>query len=148
MAAANLGRSPLATAPSAASVNRRLSNPIPIQNLSVKTPTLRRNPSIEQAGGLVAAGASLSPPVTSPHFVSSDEDEPYLSDPSAAWADFGQPEAAIRSPVPVPVADPKQVILAMYLMKKSRKTTRQVWRKRWFYLTTAGITYTKSHIVS
>ena len=137
MANANLGRTPSTAAPpSAASVNRRLSNPIPVP--TVPKTQLRHNTSMEQPA------TSLSPPQQTPQFVSSDEDEPYFSDPNAAWPDKtpAQPEHAAAHP-----PDPNQIILAMYLMKKSRKTTRQVWRKRWFYLTAAGVTYTKSHMV-
>lgn len=50
--------------------------------------------------------------------------------------------------MPPPVADSNKIIVAAYLMKKSRKTTREVWRKRWFYLTSGGMTYSKSHMVS
>ncbi len=96
-------------------------------------PKPRRNPS--------EVSTSLSPPNQAPQFVSSDEDEPYFSDPAAAWPDKPQDKGTYEAP------DPNQVVLAMYLMKRSRKTTREVWRKRWFYLTAAGITYTKSHMV-
>lgn len=44
--------------------------------------------------------------------------------------------------------DPSRVILSAYLMKRSKGRGRKVWRKRWFYLTSQGLTYTKSHMVS
>jgi hypothetical protein len=49
-------------------------------------------------------------------------------------------------PVSAPV-DPKKIILSAYLMKRSKGRGRKVWRKRWFYLTSQGLTYTKSHMV-
>lgn len=44
--------------------------------------------------------------------------------------------------------DPARIILSAYLMKRSKGRGRKVWRKRWFYLTSQGLTYTKSHMVS
>lgn len=78
--------------------------------------------------------------------VSSDEDEPYFSDPTSAS------QSQITSPNPLSVqpqaVDPNKVILSAYLMKRSKGRGRKVWRKRWFYLTSQGLTYTKSHMVS
>lgn len=126
--------------PSAASVNRRLSNPImhPPANLhSVQTPV--RSQWREGHATTEPASSTLSPPQSTPYFVSSDEEDPYFSDPTQ-WPDQQQMSPA--------VSDPNKIIVAAYLMKKSRKTTREVWRKRWFYLTSAGMTYSKSHMVS
>ena len=77
--------------------------------------------------------------------VSSDEEEAYFSDPQA-----GFPHTA-----PAPAYDPahpssfdfNKIILSAYLMKRSKGRGRKVWRKRWFYLTSQGLTYTKSHMV-
>ncbi|WVR06152.1 hypothetical protein IAU60_003182 [Kwoniella sp. DSM 27419] len=44
-----------------------------------------------------------------------------------------------------PPLDPNKVILSAYLMKQSG---RRRWRKRWFVLTSQGMTYTKSHMRS
>jgi hypothetical protein len=127
--------------PSAASINRRLSNPIihPPPNLqSIQTPVRTQRRELPAAAEPVAPGA-LGPPQSTPQFVSSDEEEAYFSDPTQ-WSDPQQ--------VPTPVSDPNKIIIATYLMKKSRKTAREVWRKRWFYLTSGGMTYSKSHMVS
>lgn len=143
---------PSAMSPSAATVNRRLSNPIPVPK-NLQTPMRMGSTASrrEASGGPPVVGqgvspehapnASLSPPNTTPYFVSSDEDEAYFSDPHAAW----QEPVPAEPPAPV---DPNKVILGSYLMKKSRKTAREAWRKRWFFLTSTGITYTKSHMVS
>lgn len=126
---------PSTAGPSAASVTRRLSHPIPV-------PTVQTS-RLGLAGGPTSpTNANLSPPNATPHLgASSDEDEAYFSDPHTAWADL-----IATSPPTTTVADPNKVILATYLMKRSRKTAREVWRKRWFFLTSAGITYTKSHM--
>lgn len=171
MANVNLGRSPSsatspsttggggggggAAPPSAAQVNRRLSNPIPVPGLQAAlargSSQQRRDPStgsMDQRTG----GASLSPPKGGlgqpPQFVSSDEDEPYFSDPHQAWPTAEQMQEHRQCQATPAVSDPNKIILAMYLMKKSRKTAREVWRKRWFFLTSGGVTYTKSHMVS
>lgn len=146
LAGVSVGRSPSFTAmaaPSAASVNRRLSNPIihPPTNLRG---TAERNggPSRRDASAASTDGTpgALSPPHLNSQFVSSDEEESYFSDPNAVWPD-------LSSSAPCAAAmDPNRAIVATYLMKKSRKTARRVWRKRWFFVTSAGITYTKSHM--
>jgi len=76
--------------------------------------------------------------------VSSDEDEPFFSDPQSA---FQAQTPAMFNAQAAPV-DPNKVILSAYLMKRSKGRGRKVWRKRWFYLTSQGLTYTKSHMVS
>lgn len=78
--------------------------------------------------------------------VSSDEDEPYFPDPTTALqSQVSSPNPLTIQPSPV---DPNKVILSAYLMKRSKGRGRKVWRKRWFYLTSQGLTYTKSHMVS
>ncbi|BEJ07345.1 hypothetical protein CcaverHIS641_0406140 [Cutaneotrichosporon cavernicola] len=134
------GPPPSAMPPSAASVNRRLSNPIihPPPNLQAIQTPVRTTPrrELSTAAESPALGA-LGPPQSIPQLASSDEEEANFSDPTQ-WSD---PQHA-----PTPVSDPNRVIIATYLMKKSRKTAREVWRKRWFYLTSAGMTYSKSHM--
>ena len=75
--------------------------------------------------------------------VSSDEDEPFFSDPQSA---FQAQTPGVFNTQAAPV-DPNKVILSAYLMKRSKGRGRKVWRKRWFYLTSQGLTYTKSHMV-
>lgn len=149
-----LGRSQSITAapPSAATVNRRLSNPIiPPMIPGLHPPPARTGLSREISQGsldLTAGATTLSPPGPgNTYFVSSDEDEPYFSDPRQGWPASGGGGEAEAAPAPTDI-DPNKVILATYLMKKSRKATREVWRKRWFYLTSTCITYTKSHMDS
>lgn len=48
---------------------------------------------------------------------------------------------------PVAPADPKKVILSAYLMKQSKRR-KDVWRKRWFVLTSSALAYSRSHMVS
>ncbi|GMK53830.1 hypothetical protein CspeluHIS016_0104160 [Cutaneotrichosporon spelunceum] len=131
---------PSAMPPSAASVNRRLSNPIihPPPNLqSIQTP-VRTTPRREiPAAAEPTAPSALGPPQSTPLFISSDDEEASFSD-TVHWSDTQQ--------VPTPASDPNKIIVATYLMKKSRKTAREVWRKRWFYLSSAGMTYSKSHM--
>jgi hypothetical protein len=89
--------------------------------------------------------------------VSSDEDETYFSDPNSAFGALGTATSSglPTSDAPVQyaqvpgqqVVDPKKVILQGYLMKRSKGRGRKVWKKRWFYLTSQGLTYTKSHMV-
>ncbi|WWD18299.1 hypothetical protein CI109_102749 [Kwoniella shandongensis] len=69
---------------------------------------------------------------------SEDEDE-------GETAYFADMAAQGQGPPPAPV-DPNKVILAAYLMKRSKGRGRKVWRKRWFVLTSQGVTYTKSHM--
>jgi hypothetical protein len=81
---------------------------------------------------------------------SSDEDEPYFSDPVAG---LGMSVGTTASMTPSAsgmglAVDPKKIILSAYLMKRSKGRGRKVWKKRWFFLTSQGLTYTKSHMVS
>jgi hypothetical protein len=78
---------------------------------------------------------------------SSDEDDPYFSDPAAAFPQIQAQGQVQLQQVASPV-DPNKVILSAYLMKRSKGRGRKVWRKRWFYLTSQGLSYTKSHMVS
>ncbi|RXK38554.1 hypothetical protein M231_04186 [Tremella mesenterica] len=101
--------------------------------------------------------STTGPLSASPHkmqipAVSSDEDdgEPYFSDPQAAFPSQlqraqSQSPQQILSPPMSPV-DPNKIILNSYLMKRSKGRGRRMWRKRWFYLTSQGLTYTKSHM--
>lgn len=152
------------------------------QGLSVSTPgsravsQTRREPSASSMSSSAAAGdyfpqgaqgqALAAPP--GGQFISSDEDEPYFSDPNAAFAHQQPvaipqtaPAAQMQQPQRQPslsvspitqlgpgIVDPSRVILSAYLMKRSKGRGRKVWRKRWFYLTSQGLTYTKSHMVS
>ena len=79
---------------------------------------------------------------------SSDEDS--FSDHPPQTAPVGsmstQPSLSLAIQPPAPV-DPKKIILQAYLMKRSKGRGRKVWRKRWFFLTSQGLTYTKSHMV-
>lgn len=142
-----LGRSQSITAapPSAATVNRRLSNPIipPVTGLHPPARTGLHREISQGSIDLGGPGASTLSPPNQNYFVSSDEDEPYFSDPRQGWPASGEAEGVAPSDI-----DPNKVILATYLMKKSRKATREVWRKRWFYLTSTNIVYTKSHMDS
>ena len=79
------------------------------------------------------------------------------SDEEGSFSDSGQPGTSIplgtsmstQASMPMPSAiDPNKVILQAYLMKRSKGRGRKIWRKRWFYLTSQGLTYTKSHMVS
>ncbi|WVQ80495.1 hypothetical protein IAT38_002600 [Cryptococcus sp. DSM 104549] len=78
---------------------------------------------------------------------SEDEDdlESELPPPGAVSAHVAA--GGLAHPVEAPI-DPNKVILSAYLMKRSkgRGTGRKVWRKRWFVLTSQGVTYTKSHM--
>ena len=66
--------------------------------------------------------------------VSSDDEEGTLGTPAYVQVHSSQ-------------IDPNKVILSAYLMKRSKGRGRKLWRKRWFYLTSQGLTYTKSHMV-
>ena len=53
----------------------------------------------------------------------------------------------VQTPSPFANVDPSRVIMSGYLMKRSHGRGRKVWRKRWWILTSAGLTYAKSHMV-
>ena len=104
----------------------------------------RREPSASSLGSFDHHPSALGVHASQPT-VSSDEDEPYFSEPGAAFSvgTGSNPLNVQAAPV-----DPNKIILSAYLMKRSKGRGRKVWRKRWFYLTSQGLTYTKSHMVS
>jgi hypothetical protein len=92
-----------------------------------------------------SASADQATPPQALAVVASSEDEAYFSDPATAFPASGNPAQVSQVASPV---DPNKVILSAYLMKRSKGRGRKVWRKRWFYLTSQGLSYTKSHMVS
>jgi len=110
----------------------------------ISSASARREPSASSIGSLDHHPSALGVHALQPT-VSSDEDEPYFSEPGAAFSAgmFSNPPNVQAAPV-----DPNKIILSAYLMKRSKGRGRKVWRKRWFYLTSQGLTYTKSHMVS
>ncbi|KAK4686124.1 hypothetical protein P7C73_g4013, partial [Tremellales sp. Uapishka_1] len=128
-------------------IGARQAPPLPIQitNPPVTQPlsqSQRREPS---ASSISSAGLPLPPVINQ----SSDEDEAYFSDPAAAFESLAISHPAPPTPHHPTLVDPNKVILSAYLMKRSKgRGRRKVWRKRWFYLTSQGLTYTKSHMDS
>ncbi|GFZ45406.1 hypothetical protein JCM24511_03132 [Saitozyma sp. JCM 24511] len=138
----------------------------PTQPLPPRTASARREPSASSISsstdyfprGVTAVSGSgpLSPNPGALPAVSSDEEEgePYFSDPAQAFAAHAPAPGAspqtmqIQPSMPPGAVDPARIILAAYLMKRSKGRGRKVWRKRWFYLTSQGLTYTKSHMDS
>lgn len=138
----------------------------PTQPLPPRAASARREPSASSISSstdyfprninAVSGSGPLSPNPGALPAVSSDEEEgePYFSDPAQAFA--AQAPASGASPttvqmqlsMPPGAVDPARIILAAYLMKRSKGRGRKVWRKRWFYLTSQGLTYTKSHMDS
>ena len=109
----------------------------------------QRDPSASSVGSSRAAAGEYMPRSAQPMQLSSDEDEPYFSDPVAG---LGMSVGTTVSMTPSAsgmglVMDPKKIILSAYLMKRSKGRGRRVWKKRWFFLTSQGLTYTKSHMV-
>ena len=109
----------------------------------------QRDPSASSVGSSRAATGEYMPRSAQPMQLSSDEDEPYFSDPVAG---LGMSVGTTASMTPSAsgmglVMDPKKIILSAYLMKRSKGRGRRVWKKRWFFLTSQGLTYTKSHMV-
>jgi hypothetical protein len=109
-----------------------------------------RDTSASSVGSSRAAAGEYMPRSAQPMQLSSDEDEPYFSDPVAG---LGMSVGTTASMTPSAsgmglVMDPKKTILSAYLMKRSKGRGRKVWKKRWFFLTSQGLTYTKSHMVS
>ena len=114
----------------------------------------RREPSSSPSQDYFTRVPSGAPPTTgvlAPRVVSSDEDEAYFSDPATAFANQVPLQTAwLPMPTPTPTqtaVDPNKVILSTYLMKRSKGRGRRVWRKRWFILTSQGVSYSKSHMV-
>jgi hypothetical protein len=110
----------------------------------ISSASARREPSASSIGSIDHHPSALGIHALQPT-VSSDEDEPYFYEPGAAFS-----PATTSNPPNMQVApvDPNKIILSAYLMKRSKGRGRKVWRKRWFYLTSQGLTYTKSHMVS
>lgn len=119
----------------------------------------RREPSassMSSIGRSAAGGTDYQSRSPQPPPVSSDEDEPYFSDPNIGlgMSVGGTPSTPMMSPsgstglgMGSLVIDPKKIILSAYLMKRSKGRGKKVWKKRWFFLTSQGLTYTKSHMV-
>lgn len=121
-------------------------------NQSRSVSSARREPSASSVGSSRghATKGEYMPRSAQPMQLSSDEDEPYFSDPVAG---LGMSVGTTASMTPSAsgmglVMDPKKIILSAYLMKRSKGRGRRVWKKRWFFLTSQGLTYTKSHMVS
>ncbi|WVW84433.1 hypothetical protein I302_106467 [Kwoniella bestiolae CBS 10118] len=76
-------------------------------------------------------------------FVVSSEDE---DDIDLAESNQMRNSNDANQSLPSTPIDPTKVILSAYLMKRSKGRGRKVWRKRWFVLTSQGVTYTKSHM--
>ncbi|WVQ72917.1 hypothetical protein IAR50_002479 [Cryptococcus sp. DSM 104548] len=85
-----------------------------------------REPSASSVSSAGRAG-NLSAVMAAPPVSSEDEDE------------VESPEMTLA------VIDPTKVILQTYLMKQSRRR-KDVWRKRYFTLTSGGLAYAKSHM--
>ncbi|ODO01389.1 hypothetical protein I350_06208 [Cryptococcus amylolentus CBS 6273] len=85
-----------------------------------------REPSASSVSSAGRAG-NVSAVMAAPPVSSEDEDE------------------VEGSETPLAVIDPTKVILQTYLMKQSRRR-KDVWRKRYFTLTSAGLAYAKSHM--
>lgn len=118
------------------------------RSVSGQGPQTRRERS---ASSFSSAGDQAQQAAPMP--ASSDEDEAYFSDPNSAFGALGTGtgtgEMAVQYSQPgQQVVDPKKVILSGYLMKRSKGRGRKLWKKRWFFLTSQGLTYTKSHMVS
>ncbi|KAK8858411.1 hypothetical protein IAR55_002638 [Kwoniella newhampshirensis] len=120
-----------------------MSQPI---NRGVSGSSTRREPSASSLSsnaeyfprGMVGTPSTLTAAAASGGVSSEDEDE-------GETAYFADMAAQGQGPPPAP-ADPNKVILSAYLMKRSKGRGRKVWRKRWFVLTSQGVTYTKSHM--
>lgn len=154
-------RTPSTSNPQSRSVSSRRE-----PSASSMSSSIGRNPS-GPSGGDYLSRSPQPPPL------SSDEDEAYFSDPNIG---LGTPVVSGTKPTMMTssssttmatgpasasasasgmgvgmgnlVIDPKRIILSAYLMKRSRARGRKVWKKRWFFLTSQGLTYTKSHMVS
>lgn len=111
-----------------------------------RSASARREPSASSVSSDFMSRSPQPPPV------SSDEDEPYFSDPLVGLGTSVSNTPVMMSPTSTGmgnlVIDPKKIILSAYLMKRSKGRGKKVWKKRWFFLTSQGLTYTKSHMVS
>ncbi|OCF40011.1 hypothetical protein I317_06208 [Kwoniella heveanensis CBS 569] len=116
----------------------------------------RREPSTSSIGSSAAAAEpySYSRPsaLTLPQgggnnsaiAVSSEDEDDLEGVEGGQYESFNQQGNIGNAPF-TPI-DPNKVILSAYLMKRSKGRGRKVWRKRWFVLTSQGVTYTKSHM--
>ncbi|WWC62298.1 uncharacterized protein I303_104894 [Kwoniella dejecticola CBS 10117] len=116
---------------------------------SVSGPSVsaRREPSTSSIGSTAPGPpvtaerpTNLNLPSASNQFIVSSEDEDDLD-----LAEQSQGQGQLQNLPSTPI-DPTKVILSTYLMKRSKGRGRKVWRKRWFVLTSQGVTYTKSHM--
>ncbi|WVQ65999.1 uncharacterized protein L199_004177 [Kwoniella botswanensis] len=138
------GRSPSTATPVQSS--RSVSGPAP-------STTARREPSTSSIASSIPPGTgdrsmalnlqSSGIASGSNQFVVSSEDE---DDIDLAEASQGRSVNDATQSLPSTPIDPTKVILSAYLMKRSKGRGRKVWRKRWFVLTSQGVTYTKSHM--
>ena len=131
------------------------------QSRSVSAVSSRREPSAGSASSTAdyarsprQAGALAVPPPGAPASSDEEDGEPYFSDPSAAFQPMqgpstsgGQPPLFSAQAVLAGPVDSNKIILSGYLMKRSKGRGRKMWKKRWFFLTSQGLTYTKSHMV-
>ncbi|ORX40273.1 hypothetical protein BD324DRAFT_617135 [Kockovaella imperatae] len=120
----------------------------------------RRDPSASSYGSSAAAPQDYFGPAIVNNALSnsgttwsqpapSSDEESFSDHPQslAGTSLSAQPSLTLNMGHVAPV-DPKKIILQAYLMKRSKGRGRKVWRKRWFYLTSQGLTYTKSHMDS
>ncbi len=110
-------------------------------SFSSATDYFPRTPTVQHPPALSISTQHAAPPGV----ISSDEEETYFSDPNAGFP-IGT-ATSLYTQAHSSSFDPKKVILSAYLMKRSKGRGRKLWRKRWFYLTSQGLTYTKSHMV-
>jgi len=102
-----------------------------------RTPSVSHHPNLFIATHAIPAGV-----------ISSDEEEgSYFVDTHAGFP-LGTRTSHPQIQAQFSPIDPHKVILGTYLMKRSKGRGRKLWKKRWFYLTSQGLTYTKSHMVS
>ncbi|WRT67589.1 uncharacterized protein IL334_004561 [Kwoniella shivajii] len=102
-------------------------------------PSGRREPSAGSIGSSGDRNISANLNIQSNQAVSSeDEDDIDLAESNQ--------DIVNQQNLPSTPIDPNKVILSAYLMKRSKGRGRKVWRKRWFVLTSQGVTYTKSHM--
>ncbi|WVQ96761.1 hypothetical protein IAU59_003868 [Kwoniella sp. CBS 9459] len=127
----------------------------PARAVSGPSATARREPSTSSIGSSAAAAEPYSysqpsaltlPPggANSSAIIASSEDEDDLEGAEGGQYESFNQQGNVNAPF-TPI-DPNKVILSAYLMKRSKGRGRKVWRKRWFVLTSQGVTYTKSHM--
>ncbi|WWC88873.1 uncharacterized protein L201_003788 [Kwoniella dendrophila CBS 6074] len=119
----------------------------------------KREPSASSIGSSTAAtqGNLNERPITlnlqnsasgmgSNQFIPSSEDEDDLDQVESNQGGQGGQYQNQAQSLPSTPMDPTKVILSAYLTKRSKGRGRKVWRKRWFVLTSQGVTYSKSHM--